>query len=266
MKTFVVGDVHGRYAQLHNLLDMLPRNESADTLVFLGDLIDRGPDAPGCVDLAMKLQRENPERVFCLRGNHEQMLLDFIEGSANLWITPVTGGERTFEQYAGKGLTIMKEQDLDEARRTIETSLPPEHLNFFHELPYFHEDEYAIYVHAGLQRDKHPRDTAPQSLLWMRDLDFYKNYRGKPCIFGHTPTPLLPLRGRLGRHGIYISRSAIGIDTGYNLQSPLTCLSLPDFALYQTFADGREEIHHITSFIPDTLKAMQKKAGINGNG
>ena len=266
MKTFVVGDVHGRCAQLHSLLDMLPRDESGDMLVFLGDLIDRGPDAPGCVELVLKLQRENPERVICLRGNHEQMLLDFIEGSGNLWITPVTGGERTYEQYAGKSLAIMREQDLDDARRTIENSVPSEHLDFFHELPYFHENDYAIYVHAGLQRGKHPRDTEPQALLWMRDLDFYKNYRGKPCIFGHTPTPLLPLRGRLGRHGIYIAHSAIGIDTGYNLQSPLSCLSLPDFALYQTFADGREEIHHITSFIPDTLKAMQKKAGINGNG
>ena len=60
----------------------VPRDETSDTLVFLGDLIDRGPDAPGCVDHVLKLQRENPERVICLRGNHEQMLLDFIEGSA----------------------------------------------------------------------------------------------------------------------------------------------------------------------------------------
>src|SRR5580765_1826300 len=123
MKTFIVGDVHGRCAQLHNLLDMLPRDEAKDTLVFLGDLIDRGPDAPGCVELALKLQRDNPERVHCLRGNHEQMLLDFIEGSANLWITPVTGGERTYEQYVNKALTITNEQDLDEARRAVEASM-----------------------------------------------------------------------------------------------------------------------------------------------
>src|SRR4029453_306661 len=210
MKTFVVGDVHGRAAQLHCLLEMLPRDEATDTLVFLGDLIDRGPDAPGCVDLVMKLQQENPERVICLRGNHEQMLLDFIEGSANLWITPVTGGERTFEQYTKKRLNITIEQDLEDARRDIESSVPSEHLDFFHALPYYHEDDYAIYVHAGLEISKHPRDTAPQALLGMRDMEFYKNYRGKPCIFGHTPTPLLPLRGRVGRHGIYISPTPVG--------------------------------------------------------
>ncbi len=262
MKTFVVGDVHGRRDQLSALLEMLPRDEAADTLVFLGDLIDRGPDAPGCVDLVMKVQQENPERVLCLRGNHEQMLLDFIEGSANLWITPVTGGERTFEQYTGKALSVTREKDLDDARRAVESSVPPEHLDFFKTLPFYHEDHYAIYVHAGLDRAKHPRDTPPQSLLWMRDMEFYKNYRGKPCIFGHTPTPLLPLRGRVGRHGIYISHSAIGIDTGYSLQSPLSCLCLPSFTLYQAFSDGRAETHHITSFIPETLKAMQKKAGL----
>jgi serine/threonine protein phosphatase 1 len=264
MKTFVVGDVHGRHAQLQRLLDMIPRDETTDTLVFLGDLIDRGADAPGCVDLVIKMRRENPERVLCLRGNHEQMLLDFIEGSANLWISPVTGGERTFEQYTGKRLQVTKEQDLDTARRDVEHSVPSEHLDFFHALPYYYEDDYAIYVHAGLDRNKPPGETEPQALLWMRDMEFYKNYRGKPCIFGHTPTPLLPLRGRLGRHGIYISHSAIGIDTGYNVQSPLSCLSLPDFSLYQAFADGHEETHHITSFIPEQVKAMQKKAGRNG--
>ena len=117
-------------------------------------------------------------------------------------------------------------------------------------------------MHAGLDEGKHPSESSQMSLLWMRDMDFYKNYRGKPCVFGHTPTPLLPLRGRLGRHGIYISHSAVGLDTGYNHQSPLSCLSLPDFNLYQTYADGREETYQITSFIPETLKEMQRKAGL----
>ena len=262
MKTFIVGDIHGRCAQLLNLLDLIPRDPTTDTLVFLGDLIDRGADAPGCVNHIMHMCRENPERVICLRGNHEQMMLDFLEGASNIWLTPVVGGERTFEQYTHQTVRIDSEQDLHDMRQAIEKAVPPEHIEFLQETPLYHEDEYAIYVHAGLDDGKHPRDSSPMSLLWMRDMDFYKNYHGKPCVFGHTPTPLLPLRGRLGRHGIYISNSAIGLDTGYNHQSPLSCLSLPDFSLYQTFADGREENYQITSFIPETLKAMQRQAGI----
>lgn len=262
MKTFVVGDIHGRCAQLLNLLDMLPRDPQTDTLVFLGDLIDRGADAPGCVDHTRKLCRENPERVICLRGNHEQMLMDFLEGQATIWLEPIVGGQRTYEQYTGQSPHTNDNQDPEETRAAFERSLPAEHLEFMQSLPFFYEDEHAIYVHAGLDEGKHPSESSPMSLLWLRDMDFYKNYRGKPCIFGHTPTPLLPLRGRLGRHGIYIANSAVGLDTGCERQSPLSCLSLPDFNLYQTFADGREETHQITSFIPDALKEMQRRAGL----
>ena len=262
MKTLVVGDIHGRCAQLLNLLDMLPRDPENDTLVFLGDLIDRGADAPGCVKHILELSRENPERVICLRGNHEQMLMDFLEVRSNLWLTPVVGGDRTFEQYTGEPVRVHSERDLEAMRASFERSFPREHLAFMEDMPFYYENEFAIYVHAGLDEGKHPSESTPMSLLWMRDMDFYKNYRGKPCIFGHTPTPLLPLRGRLGRHGIYISHSAVGLDTGYNHQSPLSCLSLPDFNLYQTYADGREETYQITSFIPETLREMQRKAGM----
>jgi serine/threonine protein phosphatase 1 len=262
MRTFVVGDIHGRCAQLLNLLDMLPRDPETDTLILLGDLIDRGADAPGCVSHVLKLCQENPERVICLRGNHEQMLMDFLDGHSNLWLTPVVGGERTFEQYTGRSVKVDSEKDLDEMRELFAQKFPAEQLAFFEELPFYYEDEFALYVHAGLDEGKHPSESSPTSLLWLRDMDFYKNYHGKPCVFGHTPTPLLPLRGRLGRHGIYISHSAIGLDTGYNHQSPLSCLSLPDFNLYQTYADGREETYQITSFIPETIREMQRKAGL----
>ncbi len=149
-------------------------------------------------------------------------------------------------------------KDSDELRSQITELVPVEHVDFFRGLPLYHEDEHALYVHAGLDGGKHPRDTEPHYLLWSRNADFFRNYKGKLCVFGHTPTPLLPLRGRVGRHGIYISHSAIGLDTGYMHGSPLSCLQLPDFTLYQAFADGHTAIHHITAFIPKPLRAIQK--------
>ena len=258
MKTFVIGDVHGRSSQLHDLLEMIPRDPASDTLIFLGDLIDRGADAPGVVARVLELKRESPENLVCLRGNHEQMLLDLLDEGASIWLSPVTGGERTFEQYTGCKLAVKTAADFEEARQKIAASLPREHLEFFRQMPLYHEDDYALYVHAGLDRGKHPRETEAHSLLWSRDVEFFKNYTGKPCFFGHTPTAFLPLRGRLGRHGIYISHSAIGLDTGYSYQSPLSCLQLPDFTLYQTFADGHRTTRHIRAFIPESLRAMRK--------
>jgi serine/threonine protein phosphatase 1 len=260
MKTFVIGDIHGRCAQLYNLIDMLPRDEAADTLVFLGDLIDRGPDVPGCVELVMSLCKQGPNKVICLRGNHEQMLLDFIDETNSIWMETPTGSEQTFVQYTQTLLRVHCESDLEAARMLISEKVPASQLEFFRRLPTYYEDEYAIYVHAGLENGKHPSESSLHALLWNRDLEFFKSYHGKPCVFGHTPTAFLPLMGRLGRHGIYLSHSAIGIDTGYNLNSPLTCLSLPDFTLYQTFADGESDTHQITTFIPETLKQMQRKA------
>lgn len=260
MKTLVVGDIHGRCAQLHALLGMLPRDEHADTLVFLGDLIDRGPDIPGCVEYVMDLCRENPDRVICLRGNHEQMLLDFIDDENSIWLEQPTGGDRTFAQYTQTLLVIHSEEDFAAARNRFAEKIPAAQIEFFRSLPLYHEDDYALYVHAGLEDCKHPRESSPDALMWSRDLNFFKNYRGKPCVFGHTPTAFLPLRGRLGRHGIYLSKSAIGIDTGYNLNSPLSCLSLPDFTLYQALANGETETHQITAFIPESVKKMQREA------
>src|SRR5499433_3652250 len=156
MRTFVVGDIHGRCAQLLNLLDMLPRDPDTDTLVFLGDLIDRGADAPGCVDHILKMCRENPERVICLRGNHEQMLLDFIDGENYIWMEPSTGSDQSFAQYSGKPLMLRVEADFVAARQAIAESVPPEQLEFMRALPLYHEDDFAVYVHAGLEDGTHP--------------------------------------------------------------------------------------------------------------
>ena len=106
MKTFIVGDIHGRRAQLAALLEALPRVADSDTLVFLGDLIDRGSDAPGVVSDVMALSGENPERVIVLRGNHEQMMLDFVDEDSRLWLSPVTGDSQRRESSSMKSSII----------------------------------------------------------------------------------------------------------------------------------------------------------------
>ena len=259
MSTFVIGDLHGRRRQLRALTSMIPRDPSRDTLVLLGDLVDRGEEIPGAVEDVLALRRESPERTVCLRGNHEQMLLDFVDRGDLLWLHHAVGSEQTIEQYTGQRLRVRTEQDFVTVREAFTTAVPVAHLEFFRTLPFWHEDDYALYVHAGLQGNKHPRDTPPHTLLWTRDFNFFKHYAGKPCVFGHTPTPLLPLRGRIGRHGIYIAHSAIGLDTGYADNSPLSCLQFPDLQLYQAYPDGHTANFHLTAFMPESLRAMQRK-------
>jgi serine/threonine protein phosphatase 1 len=160
MKTFVIGDVHGRRAQLAHLLEMIPRDTERDMLVLLGDIIDRGEDVPGTVADVVKLRDEQPERVLCLRGNHEQMLLDFVDESATLWLHAAVGSECTFRQYTGKPLRVESEKDFSAVRQDFTAAIPPAHIEFFRGLPLYHEDDYAIYVHAGLRGGQHPREPA----------------------------------------------------------------------------------------------------------
>ncbi|HZI20122.1 MAG TPA: metallophosphoesterase [Pyrinomonadaceae bacterium] len=260
MSTFVIGDVHARRGQLRRLLGMLPRRPGRDTLVLLGDYIDRNEDAPGTVEDVMRLAGDGSEApVVALRGNHEQMLLDFLDHGAPLWLHPQVGSHLTFEQYTGRFLTEEMRVHAAEARELAAAAVPPEHVEFLRGLPLFYEDEHAIYVHAGLVSGLHPSETHARVLLWSRDPDFFRHYRGKPCVFGHTPTPLLPLLGRLGRHGVYVSHDAVGIDTGYLPTSPLTCLQLPEFNVYQSFADGRSATYHMTALLPESFRAFQQR-------
>jgi serine/threonine protein phosphatase 1 len=181
MATYVIGDVHARSNLLDQLLKDVPWDYRRDKIVFLGDLIDRGSDAPGVVDRIMKLVEENPN-VVVLRGNHEQMLLDCLEYGDLQWLIPENGGLATLSGY---GIDLAQLQDISDI------VIPEEHIEFFKSLPYYHEDEQAIYVHAGLVPGEHPRETDPDVLLWTRDSDFHKGYEGKLCFFGHTPTQFL---------------------------------------------------------------------------
>jgi serine/threonine protein phosphatase 1 len=238
--TYVIGDVHGRSGLVDQLLRDIPWDPQRDKIVFLGDLIDRGDDAPGVIDRVMKLVRENPN-VVVLRGNHEQMLLDCLDYGEYQWLIPDNGGLATLKAYG------IEPDGLEDA---TDIRIPDEHIEFMRTMPFFHEDEQALYVHAGLVVGTHPSDIDPDVLLWTRDLDFYKNYAGKLCFFGHTPTQYLPRGGRHRRFGIYISGGCVGIDTSGEPESPLSCIQVETFTLYQAYPTGVTEVERLKTRKP----------------
>ncbi|HJQ27445.1 MAG TPA: metallophosphoesterase family protein [Blastocatellia bacterium] len=245
MATYVIGDIHGRPHLLDQLIHNVPWDLHNDKIVFLGDLIDRGPDAPGVVERVMKLAADNPN-VIVLRGNHEQMMLDCLDYGDLQWLIPENGGLATLTGYGF---------DLDELQDVSDIQIPEEHVEFLRGLPYFHEDEQAIYVHAGLIPGESPANTDPDVLLWTRDFDFFRGYDGKLCFFGHTPTHYLPKDGRTRRFGIYIHGSCVGIDTSGDSESPLSCIEVDNFALYQAHPSGQVEVERLRSRKPAALPA-----------
>ena len=227
MRTFVVGDIHGYSQKLRSLIAELKRRaKPGDALVFVGDYVDRGPESRLVVDQVLELTRggwNGP--VTCLKGNHEEMLLDFLAKrpryEPGIWLQ--NGGRETIFSYSGRP-----------EPRTFAPSLPPEHLEFYQGLPSWHDDANGIYVHAGIIPGLSPADCDDDDLLWIRETFIESDYEwDRVVVFGHTPqcgVPDGPAQMEPGRMPWRpLNRpEKIGIDTGIAYGGPLTAVILPE--------------------------------------
>ncbi|NLX18067.1 MAG: serine/threonine protein phosphatase [Desulfobulbus sp.] len=203
--TCVIGDIHGCHESLVHLLSKIVHR--ADTIVFLGDYVDRGPHSKEVVTTILSLTKSHP-RVIPLMGNHDFLFLKYLNGEESSLFLQV-GGKQTLISY---GLSI------DASTEEIHQRVPPEHITFFRNLPLYWENQHAIYVHAGLMPGCHLSQQTAQWCLWAREsfLSSTADF-GKPVIFGHTvfPDPLITV-------------DKIGIDTGAVYGGELTALLLPE--------------------------------------
>jgi len=202
-RTFAIGDIHGCFQKLKGLMDRLDVNYDRDTLIFLGDYIDRGPDSFQVVEYLIHLKSRARHALF-LKGNHEEMLGDYLAGlDRSLYLT--NGGKAFFESYerqsGGRG----------------EQAIPQTHLDFFSDLELIHSIDEYIFVHAGLRPEVDMADQQIEDMLWIREPFIHSPYSfGKQIVFGHTPFTR-PL----------VMANKIGIDTGAVYGNCLTCLELP---------------------------------------
>ena len=220
-----IGDIHGRLAYLKVLVGMLPPDEE---LVFLGDYVDRGPNSAQVLTFLTQLREERP--VVLLMGNHERMMADAIEDTEKIRFWLLNGGKATLKSYGV--------DPLDFESTSNRAACVPGFLEFYRGLRHYHEDEHAIYVHAGIDVGE-PDMTRqrPEVMLWTRD-PFIKQgpqWQGKPIIFGHTPTQYLGEEDG----GVYQSGKLYGVDTGCVYGGPLSGICSRTFRVYQTpFLEG----------------------------
>ena len=207
-KIFAIGDIHGCADKLMALMEKIPVDYANDTLVFIGDYIDRGPDSFEVVEYLVELKKQHPDIIF-LKGNHEDMLQKYLEGSDRFTYL-FNGGQRTLDSY------------LNRSHKSEFSPIPSSHLEFYNSLVLHYETEDFLFVHAGL-REKVPLDNQnPEELLWIREDFIHSKFDfGKRVIFGHTPfaEPLL-------------LSNKIGIDTGAVYGNRLTCVQLPEIIFF----------------------------------
>jgi serine/threonine protein phosphatase 1 len=247
-RTFAIGDIHGETGHLFKLMSSFPQLDGEDTILFLGDYVDRGPRSKQVVDYVRALTAQTPARVIALRGNHEDAWLRVIDEGGWYGFTgpPTNGCLAAMRSYTGGPVPSETDLPLEHEATALHSGsfFEPEHVEWFRQLPLWYEDDHAIYVHAGLPMGKdgrfqHPsRVEQPLALLWCRDMDFFQNYRGKRVVFGHTRTEFLPpeLDGYTPQDptDIWAGENVVGIDTGCGNGGFLTCLELPSLVVYES--------------------------------
>lgn len=154
-RTFAIGDIHGDLDQLFILLERLPSLNTEDTLLFIGDYLDRGPQSAQVIRfLTEMLPRRTPAAIVTLRGNHEDAWLKVVSGGESGFVLPPRNGcLATLRSFLG-GPSVKPgdfPSNLPEMEALTSGSFfPQEVVAWLRGLPMFHEDEHAIYVHGGL--------------------------------------------------------------------------------------------------------------------
>jgi serine/threonine protein phosphatase 1 len=220
VRVYAIGDIHGRadlLDRLHALIeaDFASKTASIVHIVYLGDYVDRGPDSSGVVERLA----EGPKgfvQVSLLRGNHEEMLLRFIEDSSVGPTWRQLGGLETLLSYGVDVARVLKENGYSGLSEQFRENLPLRHLTLFGQLePSITIGDY-FFCHAGVRPGIPLEQQKQQDMLWIRDqfLDATEDF-GKIVVHGHSPVD----------HPVF-RKNRINIDTGAYATGQLTCLVL----------------------------------------
>ncbi|GHG83530.1 metallophosphoesterase [Pseudodonghicola xiamenensis] len=192
---YAVADIHGRHDLLERALDLIARDggDRAE-VVFLGDLVDRGPDSRGVIEtLRTGIEEGRAWRV--LLGNHDRMLARFLRAgdihdrqirSGISWLHPRVGGLATLASY---GIETGPEVPPAELFAAVQQAVPAEHLTFLETRPRALEREGLLFVHAGIRPGVALADQDPEDLIWIRDA-FLDHPDPHPWLVVHGHTAL----------------------------------------------------------------------------
>jgi serine/threonine protein phosphatase 1 len=173
-RKIAIGDIHGCNKTFNKLLYQILKIRDDDSIYLLGDYIDRGPDSKGVIDTILKLQTEGYD-IVCLRGNHEQILLDSGQDLNHFMQWLLNGGDSTMESFGAK-----RYKDFP-----IKYKLFFESTQLIITIPGF------VLVHAGLNFKKNKIFEDKNAMLWARGFkSFQPKLEGLKLIHGHTPIPL----------------------------------------------------------------------------
>ncbi|WP_430120888.1 metallophosphoesterase [Paenibacillus solani] len=219
-RILMISDIHGCYDPFLKLLEKVDYRPDRDTLVLLGDYVDRGPMSKETVEQVKKLVIDH--HVIALRGNHDQRLVDLIrtDDAAVQAKFLEHGGLQTLQSYCDFIGTDVDQELLNQARIHIQQNFI-DHIEFLEALPLYHEDPHHIYVHAGINPSYAEWRTQPDYDFMYIKKEFHdaRLDLDKPVVFGHTRAIELH-----DSADVWFQDDKIGIDGGCAYGMQLNCL------------------------------------------
>jgi serine/threonine protein phosphatase 1 len=219
-RAYAIGDIHGRLDLIEDILEKIAADNAAraparTTIVFLGDLIDRGSQSAGVIELLRNYRPPFAETIFVM-GNHEEVLLRVLAGETELlphWLS--FGGAESVRSY-GIDPADLQPRSGGAALKLLRAAIPHEHLEFIQSF----RDSYSLgpylFVHGGIRPGVPLAEQDPEDLRWIRSsfLDDETDH-GVIVVHGHTISEQVQVRP-----------NRIGIDTGAFWTGVLTALGL----------------------------------------
>lgn len=221
-RAYAVGDVHGRLDLLDRMLaeivaDARARGRAKNLLIFLGDLIDRGPQSAQVLERLRLWQADGWKPVF-LMGNHEEVMLRVLEGDCSLlrrWLQ--FGGAECLQSY-GLNPAWLDQADDGAALSAVREAIPATHVNFVRSFNDTLSIGDYLFVHAGIRPGIALEDQAKADLRWIREPFLsHEDAHEAHVVHGHTIFEDVQQRD-----------NRTGIDTGAYRTHLLTALGLEE--------------------------------------
>jgi Diadenosine tetraphosphatase and related serine/threonine protein phosphatases len=234
LRTYAIGDIHGqidllRAAHARIAADRARVGDAEAPVVHIGDLVDRGPDSRGVVDLLLKGQLAGQNWVV-LKGNHDRMFSLYLEGRADPklradldYLNPRIGGIETLASY---GVTA------GASAAEAKAAVPAGHRAFLADLPgYFLRGE-VLFVHAGIKPGVPLQAQVEDDLIWIRD----------PFLHFTGPHPWLVVHGHTHRPAAENLGNRVNIDSSAAYGGPLTAVVIEGREVFTLTDTGREPL------------------------
>ncbi|GAB3046104.1 metallophosphoesterase [Virgibacillus ainsalahensis] len=238
MRTFFISDIHGNFCSFKKLIDHVKLNPEEDRLIVGGDMINRGPRSAQVLQWVKEHTNKYPENIHVIIGNHEEMMIWFMKELSPIWME--FGGDETVKSFK----SVYGDEN--------GWGVAEDYAFWLETLPLIYEDEYAIYVHAGLEILAEKKEQ-PRDIVWMNKKELLEVSERK---WNHWSNGKFIYRGHNPHSTVHLDGWFIHCDLGSGIfdgdSAALALVEVTQNRYFRCSTDGEVTVHDIVGMEKDS--------------